>query len=290
MTYTQYMYRSAANFNIWAISAAKKKLELKAAKSSQVPSRSSTLAPAADYLNGGSALALNSSHGSLVTDKLHQAVNSDPVKEDDVQSEASSESASSSSASADHPGQTSRDAASGKAERVTVAGSLPSFGAAHIVRQRVSCHGYIRDMELENEIPALNMPKNHVGRVHIAGPVSKWLETRQKYEAKHPKDLEKFRRIKAEDYAAAEREGFLTRALQGERPPQCALASWYDLDLARKVAKSVDEPVAKSNAAVGLWAKLSARPDEDQVGDVTSASKSEIEKVRSRQSETLTSR
>lgn len=277
------MYRSVANFNIWAITAAKKKNQLKMARASQGPSRSSTLAPeAAVHLNGSKDGALNSSHGSL-TDKLHHAANATPLKEDDVQSEASSESASSSSASADHPG--TPGGSSGKAEKVTVLGSIPPFGAAHIVRQRVSCHGHIREMELENEIPALNMPREHVGQVHIAGPVSKWLETRKKYETKHPKDLEKFRKIKADDYAIAEKEGFLTRALHGERPPQCALASWYDRELARKVAKSVDEPAGKSNAAMGMWAKMSAKPDEEQVSDQRSTSKAEIEKVRSRQSE-----
>lgn len=277
----KYMYRSAANFNIWAITAAKKKLEAKAAKASQAPSRSSTLAPdAGPQLNGSREHTLNGSHGSL-TEKLHHTANTEPVKEDDVQSEASSESASSSSASVDHPCVANRSAT---ADRVTVAGSVPPFGASHIVRQRVSCHGHIREMELESEIPALNMPRNHVGMVHIAGPVSKWLETRKRYEEKHPKDLEKFRKIKADDYARAEQEGFLTRALQGERPPQCALASWFDLDLARKVAKSVDEPAGKSNPAMGLWAKLSAKPDQEQVGDQKSASKAEIEKVRSRQS------
>lgn len=277
------MYRSAANFNIWCITAAKKKLELKSARNSHGPSRSSTLQPEGAESHGQTS-SLNGSHNSLVADKIHHAANADPVKEDDVQSEASSPSASSSSASNDQPGHSGGTVNGGKGERITVAGSLPSFGAAHIIRQRVSCHGYIREMELENEIPALNMPRNHIGRVHIAGPVSKWLETRQKYESKHPKDLEKFRRIKAEDYARAEKEGFLTRQLQGERPPQCALASWYDLELARKVAKSVDEPTSKSNAAMGLWAKLSAKPDQEQVGDVKSASKAEIEKVRSRQS------
>jgi hypothetical protein len=120
-------------------------------------------------------------------------------------------------------------------------------------------------MEGEADIAALNMAPGHVGRVHIAGPVSKWLETRSKYESKYAKELNRFRRIREEDYAVAEKEGYLTRSLQGEQPPQCAMVSWHDSGLARKVAAPVDEPTGKNNMAVGLWSKLSAKRDKQQV-------------------------
>ena len=277
----QYMYRSAANFNLWALSAAKKKLAHRAAKSSTspsaVPSRSSTLAPAAAEAYG--RLSSNGVHdareqhrsgsnGSQLADRLHEAANLEPLREDDVQSEGSASSRSSSSLSVDHSPSGTRDGDIDRPvrERITVLGALPAFDpSTHMIRQRVSCHGYIRPMEGEADIAALNMAPGHVGRVHIAGPVSKWLETRSKYESKYAKELNRFRRIREEDYAIAEKEGYLTRSLQGEQPPQCAMVSWHDSGLARKVAAPVDEPTGKNNMAVGLWSKLSAKRDKQQV-------------------------
>lgn len=291
----QYMYRSAANFNLWALAAAKKKLALKAAKSSAspsaVPSRSSTLATASAEAYGCEPengvhdpreQHKNGSNGSQLADRLHEAANLEPLREDDVQSEGSASSRSSSSLSVDHSPSGTRDGHSDRPvrEKITVLGALPAFDpATHMIRQRVSCHGYLREMEDEALIPALNMTPGHVGRVHIAGPVSKWLETRTKYESKYTKDMNKFRRIREDDYAIAEKQGFLTRSLQGEQPPQCAMVSWHDPALARKVAASVDEPTGKNNMAVEMWSKMSAKRDKEQVegGETKSEERKERE-------------
>lgn len=214
-------------------------------------------------------------------EKLHMAINARLQKEDDLQSELTDSSFDSESGDEDEKGpngqpiqpndgsrRARRKPTGILSDRIIVSGSLPSFGPGHIIRQRASCHGRLRQMEPEEEIKALNLPKDQVGRVHIDGPVSYWLETRKKFHTKYSTDLQRFRQIKSEDYRKAKKRGFLTRDLHGENPPQCALVSWYDLKKAQEVGKSVDEVSGKSNAAVSLYMRISQKADREQVGDV----------------------
>lgn len=142
-------------------------------------------------------------------------------------------------------------------------------------------------MEPEEEVAALNLPPSQVGRVHIDGPVSYWLETREKFHAKYSTDLERFRKIKSEDYEKAKKHGFLTRDLHDERPPQCSLASWYDLTQAQEVGRSVDEISGKSNAAVNLYMRISQKADREQAGDVQETRQEGIERANSHHHQAL---
>lgn len=230
-------------------------------------------------------------------DRLHLAVNANPVHDDDLQSELTDSSFDSESdEDRANPGSNNGDGEGSRrkrrkptgvlSDRIIVSGSLPSFGPGHIIRQRASCHGRLRQMEPEEEIKALNLKRNQIGRVHIDGPVSYWLETREKFHSKYSTDLKHFRQIKSEDYVKAKRHGFLTRDMHGENPPQCALASWYDLKHAQEVGKSVDEVSGKSNTAVSLYMRISQKADRDQVGDVQDTDPDTVQRVMSRQEHT----
>lgn len=225
-------------------------------------------------------------------ERFHLAVNASMVHEDDLQSELSDTSFDSEfddevddrkeNKENGEPHRHRRKPTGVLSDRIIVSGSLPTFGPGHIIRQRASCHGRLRQMEPEEEIKALNLSPGQVGRVHIDGPVSYWLETREKFHSKYSTDLEHFRRIKSEDYVKAKEHGFLTRDMHGEDPPQCALASWYDLSLAREVGRSVDEVAGKSSKAVSLYMKISQKADREQVGDVQDTGDEDtVERVKS---------
>lgn len=134
--------------------------------------------------------------------------------------------------------------------------------SAPIVAERVSVHGKITPMEPDNDVQALN-PKlrERVGRIRSDGPIGRWLEKRAAWDARWPDRLEKYRDIRANDRAQAEKQGFLTGTLQGEHPPPSALAGMADPELARKVGKSVDEPTSKTTVPVLLWSTLASKRD-----------------------------
>lgn len=268
----KYMYRSTANFNIWAITAAQRRSSRRLAEKQEVPRTSKTeLRP--EYVNDQNV--------DLSERPIHPSNKQKSISEEDDQSEGSDESDSSFMSLCEDDRSRSQE----KGSRITVSGSMPSFGPGNIIRQRVSTHGHVRPMEREEDIAALNIASDHIGRVHMAGPINKWLATRHHFEYRYRKDLEKFRKIKADDFALARQNGFLTRKLQGENPPQCALASWYDLDLAREAGRSVDEPVSKSNAAMILYMRMSQKHDEMQVGEYVDSSILAVERETEQQVE-----
>lgn len=301
----RYMYRSAANFNIWAIMAAKRKVEHKMSSSktsSRKPSAAPSILSSQDEQNSMLDTGVRTKEPiSMLTsplsdismdERLHSAIKSNLAIEADLQSELTDSSYDSESeddiTDTKQDGQTKsssrirRKPTGVLSDRIIVSGSLPSFGPGHIIRQRASVHGRLRQMEPEEEIKALNLSPNQVGRVHIDGPVSYWLETRKKFHSKYSSDLEHFRRIKSEDYVKAKKHGFLTRDMHGENPPKCALASWYDLNRAQEVGRSVDEVTGKSSTAVSLYMRISQKADREHAGDVQDTDPETVERVMSR--------
>jgi hypothetical protein len=134
-----------------------------------------------------------------------------------------------------------------------------------MVAERVSTHGRISPMEKEG-IPALD-PKlrPQIGRITGAGPIRTWLKKRADWDDKYAKDLKQYRQLRTADRAKAEKQGFLTRDLAGERPPLAALAGLASAKLAKRVGKSVDAPTHRESKAVALWAHLAEGPDIDAV-------------------------
>jgi len=134
------------------------------------------------------------------------------------------------------------------------------FGDSFIVSERVSVRGKIRPFEPIEAVPALD-PKlrEHIGQVHSDGAIKKWLAKRTEWDEKYSRELKKWRKIKEEDRIRAQLGGYLTRGLDGERPPLASLAGIWDQDLARKVGRSVDEISKKTSGAMLMWNKMSTK-------------------------------
>jgi len=187
----------------------------------------------------------------MINTRAADAANAEELEIGDVESEASSDSECSQSDGGDRVPPTGI---------VTVSGSEPNFSRGYIVAERVSTHGRIRPFEPIEAVPALDPNlRDHIGQVHPDGAIKKWLAKRAEWDQKYAKELAKWRKTKAEDRAKAEQEGFLTRDLQGERPPLASLAGIWSRELAREVGRSVDEISKKTSGAMLLWNKMSAK-------------------------------
>ncbi|BEI91097.1 uncharacterized protein CcaverHIS019_0311670 [Cutaneotrichosporon cavernicola] len=150
-------------------------------------------------------------------------------------------------------------------EHIRVRGLRPAWVDSHLVAERVSIHGRITPME-QDGIPALDPTlRPHIGRVTSAGPIQTWINKRAVWDKKYAKELKKYRDLRAADREEAEKQGFLTRDLAGDRPPLAALAGLANPDLAKRVGKSVDAPTHRESKAIALWAHLAEKPDVDAV-------------------------
>ncbi|GMK53465.1 hypothetical protein CspeluHIS016_0100510 [Cutaneotrichosporon spelunceum] len=150
-------------------------------------------------------------------------------------------------------------------EHILVRGSRPAWFDSHMVAERVSMHGRITPME-KTGIPALDPAlRPHIGRVTGAGPIRTWLKKRADWDKRYAKELKHNRAVRLADRAEAEKQGFLTRDLGGDRPPLGALAGLANPELAKRVGKSVDAPTHRESKAVALWAHLAEGPDIDAV-------------------------
>ena len=132
-------------------------------------------------------------------------------------------------------------------------------------------------MEPVSRVPALQVKPDQIGQVLITGPISGWLATRQRYERKYGKDLQKYRAIKDADYELAVKHGFLTRNMFGEDPPKCSLASCYSAELAREIGHSVDEQGTHSSKAVLMYMKMSSKKEAEMVGRYQDASQAAVD-------------
>ncbi|BGO89928.1 hypothetical protein NBRC10512_006437 [Rhodotorula toruloides] len=275
----KYMFRGVANAGLFFLAAAKAKKErqLSASADQATPGHRTD----SDATSASTTSAVNPS--AIVEPVLqredHAAANAtthkDVERDDDSEgsdSDANSES-SASSVSADEEGPHAENV---PPERVTATGHLPSFSttssagrkAAHMIRQRVNLHGFIRPLEAPHELDGCTMNPEHIGLLH-AGPVRKWLAQRREWDDLFEKDLKYWREVKSRDRETAEREGFLLGQFVGENPPAGSIAGWHDREMAKKAASSVDEAGKKTSATLALsaWTNISNKPDEDVAGD-----------------------
>ncbi|WVQ79408.1 hypothetical protein IAT38_001505 [Cryptococcus sp. DSM 104549] len=218
----------------------------------------------------------------IISSAAASAANVEPIDASDVQSEAESDSDSASlssaysSASQDEAGEP-RVPATGI---VTVSGSEPLVGNVVLVCERVSTHGKIRPFEPAESVPALQPSlREHIGQIHGSGAIQKWLAKRALWDDKYSKELVKWREIKRVDREQAEKGGFLTRDLQGEKPPLGAVVGIWDKELARQVGRSVDEVSTKTSAGMGLWVKWGTKADKEH------ADRGELREIKSRADE-----
>ena len=199
----------------------------------------------------------------LISATAAALANQEGVYEEDVQSECSS------SCSSDEEDEQADEAESAVKPSgiVSVTGSepLPTPGSGNIVSERVSTRGRIRPFEPIAEVPALHPElKEHIGQVHPEGAIKKWMAKRKEWDEQYKKDLDRWWAVKRADRERAEAAGYLTRDLGEkdgvkERPPLCALAGWFDREMAREVGKSVDEAAGKVGMGAMVWMRAGGK-------------------------------
>lgn len=196
----------------------------------------------------------------MINIKSAHAANAEELEVGDVESEASSDT---------EPSDEEDPQGVPPTGTVSVTGSEPAFGPGHIVSERVSTFGKIRPFEPIDSIPALHPNlRDHIGQVHPDGAVKKWLAKRAEWDEKYRQDLIKWRTIKRTDRKLAEKSGFLTRDLIGERPPLASIAGTFDRDMAREMGKSVDEISKKTSAAMLIWYRMSTKVSSSPPGTI----------------------
>ena len=259
-----------SSFNIWAFTAAAKALEHRLHHKSSKHrlndvSRSSTVDAGSSSENSPLTTAPSSAAPStrpsavdltkpMIDTRATRAANAEILEAGDLESEASSSSDDCSSQD-----QGDDDDPAPPTGTVAVRGA-ENFGSSYIVSERVSTRGKIRPFEPIEAIPALD-PKlrDHIGQVHSDGAITKWLAKRTEWDEKYSRDLKKWRKVKEEDRIRAQLGGYLTRGLDGERPPLASLAGIWDQDLARKVGRSVDEVSKKTSGAMLMWSNMAGK-------------------------------
>lgn len=291
----KHIFRGTANFNIWAFKAAAKGAEMKAAAEARPTKRRGTapdtlrvkplkgcksapgsapMSPLSPTAATGAASApmspmllplgdsAMSSRNPSVPDLTEPAINStaasmvneSPATGSDA--DYTSESSESSEAEFSHA----------PLDIIKVRGVEPQFRGRTIVAERVSTHGRISAFEPDSQVPSLDPSlRNKIGRVGGNGPIGTWLVRRHEWDTKYHAPLQHWRDSHIEDRAYAERVGFLTRDLQGEKPPLSAMVGIADREMARTVAMTVDEPVAKTSTVLVFWTKLNEAADADAV-------------------------
>lgn len=112
-----------------------------------------------------------------------------------------------------------------------------------------------------------NLDVESVGHISGLGPIVRWLSARKAWDEKHAKVLASTRAIKVADRQEAEKSGYLTRQLQGEHPPLTSLAACHSEEIAREIAKSVDEVGSKGKKASGpvaMWMQMGSKGEESR--------------------------
>jgi hypothetical protein len=272
------MYRGCANFGLWALTAAAKKLEREASGGDHHHHHhhhrhhhSQSLAPSetADSTQSseGSQSEPPAPMGKSSLVALHpflQSIDANLANAEthSLSSDSESDSDSESSCSSDETDD--EDGPSPPTPVVKVTGHIPAFHQS-MIRERVSPTGQIRPLEPASSLAACTMSPSSIGELH-ALPVRKWLAKKHKYDLKYAKDLSTNRSIRLADRAKAETSGYLLGEFQGERPPLASLAAWSDQALAIEAGESVDETGGKVNMALAMWSRVSAAPDEEVAG------------------------
>ena len=217
------MFRAAASFNLWAVKAAEKRAQREQADQGKQMTDTGELAH--PTYSSDKSTPVDNQH-RLLSDADIEAANADPLPEDAAyEAESSSSDSSSEDEENIHAG---RKTAVEKRRRrkpgiVITSGVEPPF-IDSMVRQRISIHGQIREMEPSEEIAALSMAREKVGIVTQPALTDLWLSKREEWDTKYAKKLHAFRADMMADRKKAEADDFAKRGLQGEKIPLSAMA------------------------------------------------------------------
>ncbi|BGP23118.1 lipase/esterase family protein [Rhodotorula toruloides] len=278
----KYMFRGVANAGLFFLAAAKAKKERQLATSAaHKPTSTLDHHIDSDAASASTTSAVFPSAGvePVLQHEDHAAANatshSDVERDDDSEEDESNANSESSASSVSDSGE-GPHVENVPPQRITVTGHLPAFSttttagpkAAHMIRQRVNLHGFIRPLEPPEELEGCTMKPKHIGLLH-AGPVRKWLAQRRKWDDMFESELREWREVKIRDREKAQAGGFLLGQFAGENPPAGSVAGWHDPGMAKKAASSVDEAVGKRTSAtlaLSAWSTISSNPDENVAG------------------------
>lgn len=228
---------------------------------SRKPSRAQSLAPQSQPGTNPSSRAPSSIDLTqpAISSAAASLANQSPPPSSDYDSETSDTDSVSDSGDEKRP-------FSSALNQISVRGIEPSFGKRTIVAEHVSTHGRISHFQPVAEVAALDPAyRQKIGRIRGDGPVLTWLAKRADWDKRFAGPLKHWREVRTADRATAEKSGFLTGTLAGDRPPLGALAGFADRELARKVGASVDEPTTPVSAGVALWMKMGEHADQEAV-------------------------
>jgi len=142
--------------------------------------------------------------------------------------------------------------------KIRITGSIPDFHE-NMIRQRISTHGVIREMEAAAEIPALNIPPEEICVIH-AGPTKRWLIAKQIWDVKYATQKRRVQLARGREYIKAQNRGFLGGDLLGEIPPLSALAGRPNTQIA--ISEDKDEtPKKRKNLAGWMWGRMGGKED-----------------------------
>jgi len=149
------------------------------------------------------------------------------------------------------------------APKIRITGSIPDF-IENMIRERISTHGVIREMEPASEIPALNLPPEEICVFHPEA-AKRWLDAQRKWDIKYAKQKRRVQLLRRRQYDEARQQGLLGGDLDEEIPPPSALAGSPRIQMA--MAEAQAERKKNKNHVGWMWGVMGAK--DDQVKEVS---------------------
>ncbi|BFZ57046.1 hypothetical protein PYCC9005_004096 [Savitreella phatthalungensis] len=221
----KYMYRSIANFSLWALARKSK---------AQQDSIIQFLRDANLFYEAADP---SDDEGSDVADQAHEA--------------------------AQHPRTArSHSAASSPAGPVVTVSGIEPLYTDNMIRERVTIRGVIRPMEDVSQIECLNLDRNSIAVIK-PGPVQRFMEARRQHDKKYRKRKAQIQRRRAREYARAKSEGFKLGDFGQDHPPPTAIAGRADFEDAVKLNKQTKGK--SGGLINNLFSFVSSRRDKDKI-------------------------
>jgi hypothetical protein len=147
------------------------------------------------------------------------------------------------------------------APKIEITGTVPEFHE-NMIRQRISTHGIVRQMEPSADIPALNLPVDQICIIH-PGPTKRWLAAKQKWDTRYAKQKRHVQLARGREYIEAQKRGFLGGKFVGEMPPPSALAGRPSVLMAMEESMQAEKKKGK-NFAGWMWGRMGGKEDREK--------------------------
>ena len=159
---------------------------------------------------------------------------------------------------------------------------LPAF-KSHMIRQRVTRHGEIYELESAETLPACTMAPADVGAIK-PGPVRKWLAARRRMDERYSHELKQVLEKRRNEMfetrdgrGAIFAEGASENVARGERPPPTAWAGRRREDLKAQMKAKLKKRISRG---LQMWSGWGSHHDEEAI-------ENEEEKMRKKEDVTV---